>query len=304
MAKLTPQPDDHIVPLLMNGLQGRMLHLPAAKASKRELLIIYGWQTSLEQWWPLAVELQRYGNVTMPDLPGFGGMQSFYRIHERPSLDNMADYLAAFVKLRYRSKRLTIFGIAYGFTVVTRMLQRYPDLAKKVDVVISLGGLARYDDLSLSAPKRWFYRIGARVLATRLLAFWVRQVSLHPLSLSWWYARQQPRPDTNERIWLWRHNDIRTRLIAASSLMNLDNCRVALNLPLWHVAFRANHNLDHQRLNQHLHVIYSSVDEARSRLKTQSIGTIEYNQQANQLLPPKLRRALAQLTLNQRKNVR
>ncbi len=288
------KPEQFTMPLLMNGLAGRMLQLPATKPSKREILVIYGQHASLEYWWPLARELHMYGNVTMPDLPGFGGMQSFYRIHDKPTLDNLADYLAAFVKLRYKSKRLTIVGLAYGFAVVTRMLQRYPDLAKKVDVVIGFSGVARYDDILFSRPKRLLYRVGARLLATYLPALIVRHIVLRPLTLTSWYARQnEPPANITEQVALWRQNDTRTHLMALSELMKLDNCKQRVELPLWHVAMHANKSLDSERINQHLHVIYGQVEEIRSRLKSQSIGTIDYNPSATQLLPAKLKRALS-----------
>src|SRR5205085_11669969 len=98
--KVTRNPVDYIVPLNINGLEGRVMHLPAPKTKKagqREILFVYGLHSSLERWWGLTQVLNRYGAVTMPDLPGFGGMDSFYTIGKKPTLDNMADYLAAFV---------------------------------------------------------------------------------------------------------------------------------------------------------------------------------------------------------------
>src|SRR5581483_6795608 len=86
MANRTAQhPADYIVPLNMNGLQGRMLHLPAPAGRKREILLLYGHHSSLERWWGIAQVLNRYGAVTMPDLPGFGGMDSLYKIGRKPS---------------------------------------------------------------------------------------------------------------------------------------------------------------------------------------------------------------------------
>ena len=75
----------------------------------------------LERWWGLVQNFNEYGAVTMPDLPGFGGMDSFYTIGRRPTIDAFADYLAAFIKLRYKRKRITIVGISFGFLVATRM---------------------------------------------------------------------------------------------------------------------------------------------------------------------------------------
>src|ERR1039458_3592274 len=77
---------DYIVPLNINGMDGRMLRLPAPKGKPAELLFVYGHHSSLERWWGLAQVMNRYGAVTMPDLPGFGGMDSFYKIGKKPSI--------------------------------------------------------------------------------------------------------------------------------------------------------------------------------------------------------------------------
>jgi pimeloyl-ACP methyl ester carboxylesterase len=161
-----PAAADFIVPLNMNGLQGRMLRLPAAKSdNKRELLIVYGHHAKLERWWGLIQNFNEFGNVTMPDLPGFGGMDSFYKIGQKPSIDNLADYLASFIKLRYKRRRLTIVGISFGFVIATRMLQRYPELAKRVDMVISCVGFAHHDDFTFSKPRMHFYRTLVRLIS-------------------------------------------------------------------------------------------------------------------------------------------
>ena len=86
--------------------------------------MLYGHHSSLERVYGLAEDMSQYGNVTIPDYPGFGGMDSFYKIGMKPTLDNLADYLATFVKLRYRGKKVTIVGMSLGFVIATRMLQR------------------------------------------------------------------------------------------------------------------------------------------------------------------------------------
>src|SRR5215218_498478 len=106
---------DYIVPLNMNGLEGRMLHVPAPAGKNREILLLYGHHAMLERWWGLVENLSEFGSVTMPDLRGFGGMDSFNKIGRYPNIDAFADYLAAFIKLRYKRKRITIIGISFGF---------------------------------------------------------------------------------------------------------------------------------------------------------------------------------------------
>src|SRR5688572_14224669 len=110
MANKQRDPSDFIVPISIGGLEGRVLHLPADPekiknaADKAELLFVYGHHSSLERWWGLLEVFNRYTAVTMPDLPGFGGMDSFYKVGQEPTLDAMADYLAAFMKWRYKRK--------------------------------------------------------------------------------------------------------------------------------------------------------------------------------------------------------
>ena len=85
-------PADYVMPLNMNGLRGRMMRLPAPKTKKRQILMIYGHHCTLERWYSFAEVLNDYGAVTMPDLPGFGGMDSFYKIGEKPDLDTKASF--------------------------------------------------------------------------------------------------------------------------------------------------------------------------------------------------------------------
>src|SRR5690349_7083121 len=136
MPKTAKQPADYILPLYMNGLEGRMLRLPPKKGQTREVLFVYGQHSSLERWWGLAQALNQYGAVTIADLPGFGGMTSLYKIGQEANIDNLADYLAAFFKLKYRRKKVAVAGMSLGFVIVTRMLQRYPALTKNIDMLV------------------------------------------------------------------------------------------------------------------------------------------------------------------------
>ena len=63
---------DYVLPLDMNGLSGRMLCLPAQAGKKREILFVPGLHTSLERLFGVIEYLNKYGGVTLPDLPGFG----------------------------------------------------------------------------------------------------------------------------------------------------------------------------------------------------------------------------------------
>ncbi|MCA9348284.1 hypothetical protein KC867_02650, partial [Candidatus Saccharibacteria bacterium] len=235
--KIPVIPEEYIVSLNMNGLRGRMLRLPPIKNKKREILLIYGHHSSLERMYGLAEALNSYGGVTLPDLPGFGGMDSFFKIGEKPDMDTMADYLASVVKLRYKSRRITIVGISYGFTVVTRMLQKYPDIAKKVDLLISVVGFAHYEDFTFSTTRRRMYIAASKLFSTRLPAMLFRNIALHPAIIRTFYAKThnakhkfadldvaETKALTEFEVHLWRINDVRTYMTTSSIFLRLNNC--------------------------------------------------------------------------------
>lgn len=306
MAKTTPNPADYIVPLNMNGLQGRMLHMPAPKGRNREILLVYGHHSSLERWFGLAQVLNRYGAVTMPDLPGFGGMDSFYKINQKPSVDAMADYMAAFVKMRYKRRRVTIVGMSFGFVVVTRMLQRFPDLAKKVDLLVSLVGFAHKDDFLFKKARYWAYRTGIKVFGMPLPARFFREVVLHPYILRKFYGQshnakhkfkdltpEQMKEMMEVEVGLWRNNDVRTYMYTTREMLTLDNCKTRVGLPIWHVGMANDHFFDDHLVEQHLRVIFSDFHGVRMNLSKHAPTVIATAKDAAPFIPPKLRQVLS-----------
>lgn len=297
---------DFIVPLEMNGLQGRMLRLPAPKNKTREILFIYGHHSSLERWWGVVQDLNQYGAVTMPDLPGFGGMESMYKIGEKPDIDTLADYLAAFIKLRYKRRRVTIAGLSFGFVVVTRMLQRYPDIAKRVDVLISVVGFAHHEDFIFSRSRMFCYRAAARFVSYRLPAIFFRNVLLHPLVLRSVYAKTHNARDKFKsvrrdhfknvmdfEVHLWHANDVRTHMLTTAEFLRLDNCRWRVDLPVHHVSVKADRYFDNHTVEQHLRVIFSDFTEYRSRMDGHAPSVVADTKTAAPLIPKKLRTVLA-----------
>lgn len=274
MARKIDEPDkaQFIAPLNMNGLQGRVLRIPPLRKREREILLVYGHHAQLERWWGLVESLRRYGTVTMPDLPGFGGMDSFYKIRKKPSLDNYADYLAAFIRMRYKRRRLTIVCMPFGFAVVTRTLQRYPDIASKVDVLVSVMGVMHRDDLSLPPAKRKLLRLAFQLLALPPISI-AQTILLRALPLSYrpfaalgvhtkrWLAFD-PFLDGHEQEvdrQLWLHNDIRSHWYAASELLRLDNCRSHIELPVWQLHQNDDSFMHRSVTEQHLLIAYKAV---------------------------------------------
>lgn len=306
MSKTEPSPENYITPLIINGLQGRIMHLPAqSKERQREILFIYGHHSSLERWWGLSQVLNRYGAVTVPDLPGFGGMDSMYKIGRPPTLDNLADYLASFVKMRYKRRRLVIVGLSFGFLVVTRMLQRYPDLAKKVDFLVSAAGFAHHDDFKLSQRRQNFYRYGAVAFSNPITAKIFRYLCLNKYILRAAYSKTHNAQhkfkditddDTFEKtmqmeIDLWQNNDVRTYMCTTIEMFTLDNCQKQINLPVWHIYSDHDNYFDNQTIEQHLRVIFSSYDGAPNKTLRHVPSVIATAKEAEGLIPAKVKRA-------------
>ncbi len=304
--EIASQVADYIHPLNMNGLKGRMLRLPPPPGKTREILFIYGHHSSLERWWGVVQALNKYGGVTMPDLPGFGGMDSFYKVGQKPTIDNLADYLASFVKLRYKRKKVTIAGLSFGFVVATRMLQRYPDLAKKVDLMVSVVGFARRDDFTFSRPRYWSYRLGAGFFSHRPTAFFFKNIFLNPLVLRAAYARtnnaqhkfkQKSKAEKKKlmdfEIHLWHCNDVRTYMYTTVQFLKVDNCGRPVKVPLWHVSVKADQYFDNHLVEQHLRVIFADFHQVQAPMDTHAPSIIADAMVASQLLPRRLRQVLA-----------
>lgn len=306
MPKAKPEPADYIVPLNMNSLQGRMLHMPAPKGKKREILLIYGHHSSLERWFGLAQVLNRYGAVTMPDLPGFGGMDSLYKIGERPTVDNLADYLAAFVKMRYKRRRVTIIGMSFGFVVATRMLQRFPDLTKKVDLLVSFVGFVHRDDFIFKRPRYWAYRTGAWIFGRPLASRFFRGLALHPYILRTFYGRshnakhkfkdltpEQVQLMMEVEVDLWRNNDVRTHMATSTEMLTLDNCKTRIDLPVWHVGMVNDHFFNNYHVEQHMRVVFSDFHDMKVNLAKHAPTVIASAREAAPFIPKKLRQQLS-----------
>lgn len=308
-----PDASEFIVPLNMNGLQGRMLRLPAERPTNRELLVVYGHHAKLERWWGLIQNFNAYGNVTMPDLPGFGGMDSFYKIGQKPTIDNLADYLASFVKLRYKRRRLVIVGISFGFVVATRMLQRYPELAKKVDLVVSCVGFAHHDDFTFTKPRMFMYRTLVRLVMLPGVMGAFKLIGLNKYSLRYAYTRTHNARHKFEaaaadgldtfnavmetEIELWRINDLKTHLFTTKQFLHLDNCKQQVNVPVVHIGTKGDYYFNGHIVEQHLRVIYREYTGMELDLRTHAPSVVATKKESAMFIPPKLRKQLSKLPL-------
>lgn len=296
---------EYIVPLAIDGLNGRMLRLPAPKNKKREILLIYGHHASIERMESLARELNKYGSITLPDLPGFGGMDTFYKMGEKPTLDNMADYLAAFVKMRYSRRRVTIVAISYGFLVATRMLQKYPELAKKVDLLVSIVGFTHHEDFKFSPGLMRLMRFNSWLFSRRLPAWLAKTFVLHGPIIAGTYNLVSSRhvkmkdanPEERKRrikfeIVLWKINDFRTYAATMNGMLKANVCDKQVDVPVCHVAVDGDQYFDLHRTEQHMRVIFDDFQLIKASMKAHMPTIVASPKEVAPLIPPKLRRIL------------
>jgi pimeloyl-ACP methyl ester carboxylesterase len=295
----------YILPLDMNDLVGRMIKIPSTGKNKREILLVAGQHTSAERIFGFAEYLNRYGHVTSPDLPGFGGMQSFYSIKRKPDLDSMAAYLASFVKLRYKNKKITIIAFSYGFSVVTKMLQKYPDLSDRIDFVISISGVVNKNDFRWKRNNILAMRLGCFIFSRPGLWRIARAIGTStPVIKNSYRVAQKKHPKLmNENapnkeenisfeIGLWKQNDFRTWLISSIDLLTMDLSDSRVNLPVYHVAVDDDHYFNNVVVEQHLRQIYASTTIVDTKLKSHAPTILATPEDVAPFVPAKIRALL------------
>ena len=254
----------------INGLKGRMVNLPASKGTKKEILLIYGHHASIERMSGITENLNLYGKVTIPDLPGFGGMDSFYKIGLKPTIDNYADYLAAFIKLRYKNKKFTLISMSFSFLVVTRMLQKYPDIVKQVDMLVSSVGFVHYDDFRLSKPQIFGLKAISSLLQYNPFAFFAKHTIFDKTAVKAFYnylgVKHSKMQDAgnkrvkekriNAEVVLWRINDVRTRMKTIHDCLNVNLLDKKVDLPVYHVYVEGDRFFDNRVVEQHMRIVY------------------------------------------------
>ena len=293
----------------MNGLNGRMLRLSSATTKpgvqKKEILLIYGHHASLERMYGIAEALSVFGTVTMPDLPGGGGMDSFYKIGMKPNLDTMADYVASFIKLRYKGKKITIVGVSLGFAIVTRMMQRYPEICDKVELLISVVGFSHRYDYSFSRSRMFFYRTLASFFRHKLPSVFFYNVVLHPAVIRTAYSKtfnakkklanmtpEDKKMAVEFEVDLWRQDDIRTYMSMAVQMLTIDNCKQQIDLPVHHISVAGDQYFDHSVVEQHMRVIFTDFTEHEAIIPSHAPSILATKEEADPFIPKSVKKLL------------
>lgn len=303
--KNSPIPKTQIHAMDLNGLKGRILRLENSK-KKREILLIYGHHSSLERIYGIAEALADYGNVTVPDLPGFGGMDSLYSIGLDANFDNIADYLAAFIKTKYKNKKFTVAAFSIGFAITTRMLQKYPEIADKVDILVSVAGFTKRDDFKLSNGIQFFYRSVSKAFSGPIMSKFFRYLILNTYILKTFYrftpnARHKFRGLSKEEfkkyiyfeVELWHNNEIRTYLKTSYAMLTADLTNEKVNLKVHHISIGdSDQYFNNDVVEKHLNMIYKGCIVDQAKLDSHMPSVIASKSDAQGLFPTSITRIL------------
>lgn len=283
-----------------------MIHMAPTKVSKkREILLVYGHHASLERMFALADYLTRYGSVTVPDLPGFGGMEAFYKIGEKPTLDNLADYLASFIKLRLRKSKITIMAISFGFAVVTRMLQKYPEIASRVDLLVSVSGFTHKDDFAWKKRSKIMLGGLAWLCSYRATSSIVKLIILKaPIIKGLYRVAEKKHPklkDTslqerdekiNFEVKLWKMNDFRTYTYVSSRGFTMVPLKSHVDLPVYYVAVDSDHYFNSVLVEQHMRQIYKDFTIVKTKMPSHAPSLVASAKDVATFVPPVIQRLL------------
>lgn len=290
----------------INGLSGRYINAPgkSPRAKNLNILFIHGHHSSLERNAGICELLMNYGNFCLPDLPGFGGMNNFYSIGLKPTIDNYADYVAAFIKFHYgKKKKFVLIGYSMGFLVVTRMLQKYPELHSQIKEVISVAGLVHKNDFAFTKKRLFFYKISAHIVKTRLVSWVVREVFLRKWFLSTVYTRTHnakakfagvDKSDLqkliNFEVILWRINHIPTWCYTSLEMFKADLVTNQQQLPidLISVTVDLDQYFDNKTTEQHMKIVYRKVKIIPLTSAKHSVSVVASAEEAKAFLPPVL----------------
>ena len=278
--------------------------------SNHKILFLYGSQALLERYKAITENFSEYGEVITPDLPGLGGMDSFYKIGMVPTIDNYADYVAAVIAYKFKNNEsFTIVGFSFGMQIATNLLQRYPDLAPRVGLLVSMFGVVDSESIKFARHTRVLYRpllkimgtpflsgLGSVVMASPLFGWTVRRLRTGQLKQ---YPDIQANPAMiapiiDMELRMWRTNDIRTAAYSWLQFLAYKAPTNTVNLKLVHIFAPVDKYVDHAKLIEKFSSIYQGgVEEYQADVVKHSPYVTAGASEVKDTIPTEVRKQLA-----------
>jgi hypothetical protein len=197
--------------------------------------------------------------------------------------------------------------MSLGFVIITRTLQRYPELSEKVDLLISIVGFSHKYDFSLSKSRMFFYKNGAKLFSKKLPSMFFYNVFLHPSVIRLAYSKthnakkklshlskQEKTVAVEFEVTLWRQDDIRTYMKMVVEFLTLDNCHKQIPLPVHHISVDSDQYFDHSVVEQHMRIIFTDFTEHEAFIPNHAPSIVATKEEAIPFIPKSIRKLLTE----------
>lgn len=275
--------------------------MPAPKGKNKKIVYIHGQHHALERFYTIAEFLNDYGEVYMPDMPGFGGMDSFYTIDKQPTYDAYADYLYTYLKSQKLTSDLYILASSFGSQVMTRMFQKYPESVSWVKVPVAFVGFASGSNFHVSRLYKAFILALAYPASTRLGVAIINAVGFNPISMRiflWIFSfikskMQHEDPATKKEMvamerMLWSVNDHRTHAATALLMFKGDLRRFSkqkISHTLHNIMTDNDQYFDNQEVKDAFLELYEGYEASNLDLHVHAPSMIASKQDVAEMMP-------------------
>lgn len=305
-------PEEEIENINLGGLNGRLLKLEPRTDLSTDMLLVYGVHSSLERMYSTAQFHSNYGRVWMPDMPGFGGMDSFYNIGLEPTIDNYADYLYTFLKAyKLDNKKIRLFAMSFGFLSLTRMLQKHPEIAENTEFVISFVGFGRTTDFSINTFDKPYTTPALRFASTKTGSALISTLVFNRFSLRILFSifrlvnpnpkyRHESKEKQDEAVEmeldLWTSNDARTKFYTYRVLSDFDLTENSekLNLNLYDMTTPTDQYFDSKAVSKTLSKLYEKSSSYTANIKLHAPSVIGDEIAVSKVYPDSIKKFLSQ----------
>jgi len=188
------------------------------------------------------------------------------------------------------------------------MLQKYPDIAERVEFVVSFVGFGRSADFAYKPLKSYPARLGMSFGASAFGGRAVKTLVFNGASLRLMFklfelfnpkyrhdTAEARRAATEMELELWRRNDARTRFYLYRLLGDFDLTKSGKKLPLklHNLSTGGDQYLDAERVKKTLNLLYEKVKDYRSPMPLHAPSIIGTEDEVAEYFPAPLKKVLS-----------
>jgi hypothetical protein len=186
------------------------------------------------------------------------------------------------------------------------MLQKYPDIAKQVDMLVSSVGFVHYDDFCLPKSQIFGLKLMSSIFQYNPFAFIAKHTIFSETAVKAFYrhfgVKHSKMQDAgskmvkNKRIKaevvLWQINDVRTRMKTIHDSLNVDLLDKKVKLPVYHVFVDGDRFFNNQVAEQHMRIIYDDFIGIKTDIVGHMPSIVATKKEADVFIPDELKELL------------